>query len=153
MINDGDPAVSNVEITKQKRKTRRGTARIFTELEEFADDVRALLIFLGEAIRWVKGLAVTDKELFKTVTDMNNGDFRWITMKALPGKMIIFCEHLLKIFWRVLEALPPADGEQSVYDTLNVSNWVDLSAFKHINAVRQHADNSWNNGYTFGGLR
>ena len=98
MINDGDPAVSNVEITKQKRKTRRGTARIFTELEEFADDVRALLIFLGEAIRWVKGLAVTDKELFKTVTDMNNGDFRWITMKALPGKMIIFCEHLLKIF-------------------------------------------------------
>lgn len=148
MVNNDDPAAAPLEITKQKRKTRHGYARNFTELETYADDVRALLVFLGEAMRWVKGMSVIDKELFVKVNDMYDGDFRWITTKTIPGKMYQFIYELVRIFKYLIEALPPTS---TVYDSTGVCNWVDL-AFKHINAIRVNAGNSWKNGYTYGGL-
>lgn len=149
MANNDDPVVAPLEITKQKRKTRIEMPRSFMEITEFADDVRALLIFLGEGMRWVKGLAVTDVPLFKQVKDMYNGDTTWITTKAIPGKMYQFIYYLVRIFKYVNEALPPSSVP---YDTNAVSNWVDRSAFKHINAVRVSANGNWNNGYAFGGI-
>ena len=148
MVNDDDPVVAPLEITKQKRETRHKMPRTFTELETFADDVRGLLVFLGEAMRWLKGLAVTDKVLFRKIRNMYDGDLTWITAKALPGNMRRFIYYLVWIFKYVNEALPPTSN---VYDFNCVCNWVDR-AFKHIDAIRVNAGNSWKNGYAYGGL-
>lgn len=63
--------------------------------------------------------------------------------------MYQFIYYLVRIFKYVNEALPPSSVP---YDTNAVSNWVDRSAFKHINAVRVSANGNWNNGYAFGGM-